>query len=158
LKALATHCPTTNMRLEGLLAQTKASCSQRGKPYVENLGYCAVLSSLLRQHLDDGNGNPFRELREDMLADGVPLNRTRGESQQQSRIGQRPDVTWRNVQLNLWTVANPQVSMRQHTPIPTHGHVQGTHPGPNFASQGAGIGVCYFYHFSSNDGKNIPLP
>lgn len=43
--------------------------------------------------------------------------------------------------------------MKQHTPALTHGLVQGL----VYESFGVGVGVCYFDHFSRNDGNNIPL-
>jgi hypothetical protein len=50
------------------------------------------------------------------------------------------------------------LSMRQHTPTPTHGHLQVTHPGPSFAPLGVRVGAYHCYHFSRNDGHEIPLP
>ena len=64
LHRLARQIATTNMGLEGLLAQVKAATpkSRRGgAPLAERLGYLGLLSQLLHDHMEAGNSDPRRD-------------------------------------------------------------------------------------------------
>ena len=73
---LAKQSPCTNMGLEGLLSQIKASVptSQRRRPTAERLAFAGYLTQLLQRHKSHGHEDCRRPVsREELLETNVPI-------------------------------------------------------------------------------------
>ena len=98
LRAIATKLTVTNMTVESLLAEIKAASKpQKGKPNIETMAYCGKLTQAWKAHLERGGDNPFRECRQELLKQGMPLaaEKTYRQKRKDARWS-RPDLAWVN--------------------------------------------------------------
>jgi hypothetical protein len=98
--------PTTNMALEGLLAEIKAAVPKGKKSQnAEKVAMLAFLGKVLKQHIASGRKDcRGSESRQALLSKGVPL-----EHQPQAQPC-RSDTRWRNVSLAQWQRDHPDAS------------------------------------------------
>jgi hypothetical protein len=100
---LAKECATsTNMMLEGILAEFKAAVKSTRAQNAEKTAFLSHLSQLLKQHFRLGRRDCRGELpRETLLAAGMPF-----EHETLARRP-RPDARWRNYRFAQWKAQNP---------------------------------------------------
>ena len=69
------------MHLERHLKEIKQSFpSFYGAPYAETVSIMSPVGRLWRHHWEDGGANPFSDDREDMAAEGLPMQRFQSTS------------------------------------------------------------------------------
>ena len=101
---LARKVPMTNMTLEGLLAEIKASVAySKWKPSVEKVSHLGLLTQLRREHCAAGFPDALCTKRADLVQAGVPLRARRA-----SGGSVRLDNTWRNLTYSSWTASHPE--------------------------------------------------
>ena len=98
LMAIATKLTVTNMTVESLLAEIKAASKpQQGKPNIETMAYCGKLTQAWKAHLERGGDNTFRECRQELLKQGMPLAAEKTKRQKRKDVQwSRPDLAWVN--------------------------------------------------------------
>ena len=108
LRQLERRCLSTNMLLEGLLAEVKRSCPRPTAKgcNAEKFAYLGVLQQLMRRHLQAGKRDSRSTTFDDLKRAGVPLDIPRSVG---ARGGhQRPDSAYVMKRLHTFLTTHPE--------------------------------------------------